>query len=111
LGVLYFHAKRRQEIKALDKQINVEGLENLAQSTWQDSLDWSILSQLLKAQRNTVQKDKNELAKIAKLVSAEVTAETERLTTVLSELGEIEGVVSNDFPTRGQNISSLVRGT
>jgi hypothetical protein len=100
-----------QEVKALDRHIKVDDLELLAQKIWEDSLDWSTLSQLVNAQRKTIKiaKEYLELTASAALVNAPIDKEMARLQKVLTELSEIGTTISQDFCRRGQSISDLVR--
>src|SRR4051812_508398 len=43
-----------KEIRAFEKEIDVASLQDLAQKTWLDSLDWSTLNQLIVAQRRSI---------------------------------------------------------
>lgn len=95
-----------QENLALDKGLSIERLETLAQDTWEDSLSWFTIQKLLIAHQKMISKSQSDLKALAKLVG--LTEEKNQLQTCLDELKELETIVSQDFITRGQSISSLV---
>jgi hypothetical protein len=97
-----------RRLKALDKDINVDDLERLAQKTWEDSLDWSTLSQLVNAQYKSIIAAKAYIERLAKPLEAPIDKEVDRFQKVLTELVEIEKIISGDFVRRGQSISNLV---
>ncbi|KAF2740052.1 hypothetical protein EJ04DRAFT_264762 [Polyplosphaeria fusca] len=103
-----FEHIRTSEIKALDKGINVNGLEELAQKTWRDSLDWATLTQLLSAQKRTVSRAQEYLTRLAREVKVDSAVEDARLTQIVNDLSEVEKIISEDFPQREQRISDLV---
>jgi hypothetical protein len=85
---------------------SIEQLETLAQYTWEDSLSWFTIHKLLIAHQKMISKSQSDLKALAKLVG--LTEEKNQLQTCLDELKELETIVSQDFSTRGQSISSLV---
>lgn len=95
-----------QEKLALDKGLSIEHLESLAQDTWEDSLAWSTIQKLLIAHQKMISKSRSDLQALAKLV--DLTGESDLLQVPLDELKELKTIVSQDFNTREQNISSLV---
>ncbi|KAH8771239.1 hypothetical protein BGZ57DRAFT_896399 [Hyaloscypha finlandica] len=97
---------RTSENLALDKGLSIEQLETLAQDTWEDSLSWFTIQKLLNAHQKMISKSQSDLKALAKLVG--LTEEKNQLQTCLNELKELETIVSQDFITRGQSISSLV---
>ncbi|KAF8854310.1 hypothetical protein BDZ45DRAFT_805944 [Acephala macrosclerotiorum] len=97
---------RTSEKLALDKGLSIEQLETLAQDTWEDSLSWFTIHKLLIAHQKMISKSQSDLKALAKLVG--LTEEKNQLQTCLDELKELETIVSQDFSTRGQSISSLV---
>ncbi|KAL6158211.1 hypothetical protein ACJQWK_07764 [Exserohilum turcicum] len=84
------------------------GLEELAQNTWRDSLDWATLTQLLNAQKRTMLRAQIHLTKLARGLNLDVSVESARLDQVGSDLDDIESTVTQDFPQREQRISDLV---
>ena len=88
------------------QRLSIEQLETLAQDTWEDSLSWFTIQKLLIAHQKMISKSQSDLKALAKLVG--LTEEKNQLQTCLNELKELETIVSQDFITRGQSISSLV---
>ncbi|OAL34736.1 hypothetical protein AYO20_05931 [Fonsecaea nubica] len=104
------------ETRALDDDLDVADLEELARQTWRDSQDWSTMSQLLLAQRKTIAHALGYLEAVsrsANLFPPPATPtlpsnEIVRLERIISEFNEMEQIVSQEFPNRGRNISDFV---
>jgi hypothetical protein len=97
----------RQEKLALDKDLSIEELEGLAQDTWEDSLAWFTIQKLLISHQKTISKAQKDLGALAALVGLK--DEEDQLQGCIDELKEMETIISQDFSSREQSISSLVR--
>ncbi|KIW82143.1 hypothetical protein Z517_05170 [Fonsecaea pedrosoi CBS 271.37] len=104
------------ETRALDDDLDVADLEELARQTWRDSQDWSTMSQLLLAQRKTIAHALGYLEAVSRSANlfpppatpTSPSNEIVRLERIISEFNEMEQIVSQEFPNRGRNISDFV---
>ncbi|MCJ1419142.1 hypothetical protein MMC32_005495 [Xylographa parallela] len=99
---------KTSELRLLEKQIDPRGLEDLAQTTWLDSHDWSKLGQLISHQRQAVSKAEQTLSAVSTQVEGTTTDEKARIDRILAEFTELNSIISVVFPQRGQNISNLI---
>ncbi|KAF2133257.1 hypothetical protein P153DRAFT_363472 [Dothidotthia symphoricarpi CBS 119687] len=99
---------RASELRVLDKDIDIDSLQELAQDTWRDTLDWSTLCQLMVIQRRCILDAQDYLNQLSKAAGAQTTSEEANLARFVEDLEEMKIILSENFPKRGQSISDLV---
>ncbi|KAL2049114.1 hypothetical protein ABVK25_010626 [Lepraria finkii] len=87
--------------------LDVNALERVARSTWQDMLTWHLLEKLITAQRNSVSETRTYMQELIRHVNIPDIEREDPLALIIDTLAALEKTVAEDFRSKCQSISDL----